>query len=60
MSPAPARGAAGLGASTPSIELFEVERGVHKVSRTAMIAAMIAIATAGLPSLAMSVAPVKA
>ena len=47
---------AGLAFSAPSIELFEVDRGVHNVSRTAMIAAMITIATTGLPSLAISVA----
>jgi len=35
----------------------DVDRGVHNVSRTAMIAAMIAIAAAGLPSFAMVVAP---
>ena len=48
---------AGLTLWAPSIELFEVERGVHNMSRTAMIAAMITIATAGLPSLAISLAP---
>jgi hypothetical protein len=42
------------------MELREVERGVHSMSRTAMIAAMIVIAAAGLPSLAMSVALVTA
>ena len=34
----------------------DVDLGVHNVNRTAMIAAMIRIATAGLLSLAMSVA----
>src|SRR6478736_6752458 len=41
------RGDAGVAPSAPNIELREVDRGVHSVSRTAMIAAMIAIATAG-------------
>ena len=48
---------AGLALWAPSIELFDVDRGVHNVRRTARIAAMIAIANTGLPSLAMSVAP---
>jgi hypothetical protein len=33
---------------------------VHNVNRTAMIAAMIRIAAAGLPNLVMSVGPVTA
>lgn len=36
----------------------DVDLGVHSVNRTAMIAAMIRIAAAGLPNLAMSFAPV--
>jgi hypothetical protein len=46
--------------AAPSVDERDVDLGVHNVSRTAMIVAMIAMATTGLPSLAMSVVPLAA
>jgi hypothetical protein len=44
----------------PGDDERDVDLGVHNVRRTAMIAAMMRIAAAGLPNLAMSVAPLMA
>jgi hypothetical protein len=45
------------GSLPSSADLRDVDRGVHNMSRTAMIAPMTTIAVAGFVNLAMSLAP---